>query len=121
MEFLLLTHAEETGKEGVKGDKINWNSAGVRPVFFMTDYTSVALEVGHDQVKNEISDKSGSVTKGTLALQLQPEKLYWSRPTLRLFYTQASWSDDFKGLVGGSTYANKTKGFSTGIQTEVWW
>jgi maltoporin len=79
------------------------------------------LEIGLDQVENEITDRSGSVTKSTLAYQVTPENLYWSRPTIRLFATQASWSDDFKGLVGGSTYANKSKGWSGGIQTEVWW
>jgi len=120
-ELMLLTHSEETGKDGVKGDTIQWNSAGVRPVYYLSKSTSLALELGHDQIKNEISDRSGSVTKSTLAFQVTPENLYWSRPTIRLFATHASWSDEFKGLVGGSTYANKTKGWSGGVQTEVWW
>jgi hypothetical protein len=28
-ELMLLTHQEEIGKDGVKGDKIQWNSIGV--------------------------------------------------------------------------------------------
>ncbi len=121
VELMLLTHSEETGKEGVKGDKIQWNSVGVRPLYYLTKSTSLALELGHDQVKNEITDRSGSVTKSTLAFQVTPENFPWSRPTIRLFATNASWSDEFKGLVGGTSYADKTKGWSGGVQTEVWW
>lgn len=121
LEFMLLTHTEETGKDGVKGDKIQWNSVGVRPVYFMTKSTSLALELGHDQVDNEVSDRSGSVNKSTLAFQVTPENFSWSRPIIRLFATHAAWSDGFKGLVGGTSYINKTNGWSSGVQTEVWW
>jgi maltoporin len=115
LEVMLLTHTEETGKDGVKGDKIQWHSAGVRPTYFMTKSTSL------DQVADEMSDRSGSVTKSTLAFQVTPENFSWSRPIIRLFATHASWSDDFKGLVGGTSYLNKSKGWSSGVQTEVWW
>jgi maltoporin len=40
---------------------------------------------------------------------------------LRAFVTYAGWSDDFKGFVGGTPYADDTRGLSYGIQAEAWW
>jgi maltoporin len=121
LRFVLLTHSESTGKDGLEGDTITWNSAGIRPTYYLGTYTSVSAEFGYDQVKNELTDKNGSVTKGTLALALSKDKSAGARPTIRVFATQANWSSDFKGLVGGSNYADKTSGWSGGVQTEVWW
>jgi maltoporin len=121
LRFVLLTHRESTGKDGLEGDTISWNSAGIRPTYYLGTYTSLSAELGYDQVKNELTDRNGSVTKGTLALALSKDKSAGARPTIRVFATQANWSSDFKGLVGGSNYADKTSGWSGGVQTEVWW
>ena len=44
---------------------------------------------------------------------------------VRLFATQAYWSDDFEGLVGNgpsdAPFANDTDGLTYGIQFENWW
>ena len=40
---------------------------------------------------------------------------------LRAFVTYASWSDDFKGLVGGGAFEDATDGLSYGLQAEAWW
>jgi maltoporin len=121
VQFLVLHRQEKTGVDGVKGDKITWQSVGARPVFFLSDVSSVALEVGHDRVEDEINDRSGAVTKETLALQLQPKTGYYTRPTLRFFVTNANWSEDFKGITAASVYADETQGWSAGFQSEVWW
>ncbi len=121
LDFLALHHTEQTGVDGTAGDSIVWSSAGIRPVVYLTTYTNLALELGHDQVKNELTDTNGSVDKATVALQLMKEKSAGVRPTIRLFGTHAQWSKDFKGAVAQSSYANKTQGWSAGVQTEVWW
>ncbi len=121
LQFLVLHHTESTGIDGQKGDTITWQSLGVRPSFYLSNLSSLAVELGHDQVKNELTDKNGSVDKATLALNLLKEKNVGARPSLRLFVTKAKWSEDFKGLVASSTYGDKTEGWSSGVQTEVWW
>lgn len=39
---------------------------------------------------------------------------FFSRPQLRAYVTYAGWSDDFKGYVGGTPYADDTLGLSYG-------
>jgi len=63
----------------------------------------------------------GSLWKITLAPQVSRGGRFFSRPVIRLFVTYAVWSDEFKGLVGGTPYANATDGLSYGIQAEAWW
>jgi maltoporin len=43
------------------------------------------------------------------------------RPVLRAFLTYASWSDGFRGLVGGAPYFDRTNGLTYGVQAETWW
>jgi hypothetical protein len=38
-----------------------------------------------------------------------------------VFVTQAFWSDDFVGSVGGPDYATNDHGLSAGMQMEAWW
>ncbi len=121
--FLALTHKEATGvtPAGSNSDEVTWNSVGARPVFYLSEFQSLAVELGYDQVKNGLTGKDGSVSKETVAWQFTKEKSAGARPMIRLFATHAQWSSDFKGLVGGSTYKDKTAGWSGGVQTEVWW
>jgi maltoporin len=118
LQFLVLTHQER--KNADEGE-LSWNSIGARPVFYLNQFHSLALEVGHDQVKNEVNDTEGSVTKETIAWQLMKEKSAGARPLIRLFVTQAQWSEDLKGSVGGSYFQDNRAGWSAGLQTEVWW
>jgi maltoporin len=100
---------------------IDWYSTGVRPIIYFSRHLSLATEIGYDYIDNEGMNKSGGLIKGTVALQLAIEPGYYKRPVLRLFYTAASWDDDFKGDVGGTAYAEATRGYSTGVQMEWWW
>ena len=104
---------------------IQWYSTGVRPIIYFSDHFNLALEAGVDYVDNEVLDVSGQVSKFTAALQYSKGRGYYSRPVVRLFATQAYWSDDFEGLVGNgpsdAPFANDTDGLTYGIQFENWW
>ncbi|PCH63623.1 MAG: hypothetical protein COC04_04215 [Gammaproteobacteria bacterium] len=104
---------------------IQWYSTGVRPIVYLTDNFNIAIEAGIDYVDNDVLDVSGQVSKFTAALQYSKSRGYYSRPVVRLFATQAYWSDDFEGLVGvgpgDAPFANDTDGLTYGIQFEHWW
>ena len=111
---------------GVKNNSdIHWYSTGVRPIVYLTDNFNVAFEAGIDYVDNYVLDVSGQVSKFTAALQYSKSRGYYSRPVVRLFATQAYWSDDFEGLVGAgpddAPFADDTDGLTFGIQFEHWW
>ncbi|HKP59042.1 MAG TPA: carbohydrate porin [Polyangiales bacterium] len=96
-----------------------WLSGGVRPIVHFTRYLNLALEGGIDWVKNGESD--GVLGKITIAPQVSIDGRWDSRPVIRLFVTQAFWSDDFTGQVGGPDYATDSAGLSAGMQMEAWW
>ena len=99
-----------------------WISVGARPVFFFNDRFSMALEAGVDWAKSEPLGTDGHLWKVTFApLVISRGEKFFSRPQLRLYVTYARWSDDFKGFVGGTPYADDTRGLSYGIQAEAWW
>ncbi|OUR72650.1 hypothetical protein A9Q78_06335 [Methylophaga sp. 41_12_T18] len=118
-----VIRAEEHGNGS--NSKLHWLSTGIRPIVYLTDHVNIAIEAGVDYVDNEALDVNGQLTKVTAALQLSKSRGYYSRPVLRLFATQAYWSEDFEGLVGNSPddapYAEDRNGFSVGIQFEHWW
>jgi maltoporin len=98
-----------------------WASLGARPVYFFSDRFSVAFEAGIDWARSEPLGTDGHLWKITLAPQISRGGKFFSRPQIRAFITYAQWSDDFKGLVGGSVYQNATNGWSYGVQAETWW
>jgi maltoporin len=98
-----------------------WLSAGVRPIFHFTRQVNLALEGGVDWVKDEALASEGLLGKITLAPQLTIDDRWNSRPAIRAFVTQAFWSDDFVGRVGGADYATSKRGLSAGMQMEAWW
>jgi maltoporin len=59
--------------------------------------------------------------KITIAPQIGAGRKYFSRPILRAFLTYGDWSDGLRGFVGGVPFANKTNGFTYGVQAEHWW
>lgn len=103
------------------GGNVTWVSVGVRPVMYMTDHVSVAVELGLDTLDNEVTNLDGMLTKATVALQLSKGRGYYNRPVLRGFLTLANWDDDFQGAVGGTAYVNDTSGWTLGVQAEAWW
>ena len=88
---------------GMKDDKRQWTTAGIRPVWKWSDYTSTAIEIGYDKVTNATSslESSGNkiaeanfdsqLTKFTIAQQFHPKFGVWVRPVIRVFATYANW------------------------------
>lgn len=96
-----------------------WISGGIRPVYAFTDYFSLMAEAGVDRTN---WGDGGELYKFTIAPQLTPKSELFSRPSIRLFFTYAKWSSDFKDTgIGGDNYAGDDDGFSVGMQAETWW
>jgi maltoporin len=107
---------------GDAGDGVDtWVSFGARPQLNFSDHLSLAIEAGFDYTKSDRSLHEGWLRKLTIAQQIGAGREFFSRPVLRLFVTFASWSGDFRGLVGGVPYANATNGITFGVQAESWW
>ncbi|CAM3498113.1 carbohydrate porin [Shewanella violacea] len=126
VQWIALYNQESRGVERIDGtstgDTVTWMSTGVRPIYYLNKNINMALEVGIDHVDDEVNDFEGNLDKVTLALQLTNDLGYYNRPVIRAFVTYASWSNELKGLVAADTdYADKTEGWSTGIQVETWW
>jgi maltoporin len=111
----------QQSREGSPNTTQTWVSAGVRPIVHFTRQVNVALEGGVDWVKDEALASEGLLGKITLAPQISIDDRWNSRPVIRLFVTQAFWSDDFVGRVGGTDYATDKHGTSAGMQMEAWW
>jgi maltoporin len=101
-------------------DWLQWVSFGARPEIFFTKYISLALEAGFDHT-HSIGQYDGWLRKVTIAPQIGAGRKFFSRPVLRAFLTYSSWSDGFRGFVGGVPYLNRTDGLSYGVQAETWW
>ncbi len=99
----------------------HWLSGGIRPVWYFTNAFSLAFEGGLDWISNSPNGQSGTLGKLTLAPQWSFGSEFFSRPVIRGFVTYAGWNDGMRGSVGGSDYANKTSGWSWGMQMETWW
>ncbi|HKU41119.1 MAG TPA: carbohydrate porin, partial [Polyangiales bacterium] len=108
-------------REGASNSNQTWFSGGVRPIVHVTRYVNVALEAGLDWVNDQAQASTGVLGKITLAPQVSIDGRWNSRPVIRAFVTQAFWSDDFVGQVGGPNYATSTHGLSAGMQLEAWW
>lgn len=103
------------------GTDQTWVSLGVRPMYFINNNWRLVSEFGHDRVHDHANATHGGLTKGTIALELAQAKGFWERPVLRFYGTYAKWSNNFKGGVGGSTFADNTSGWNAGVQIETWW
>ena len=107
-----------------------WVSFGARPEIFFTRYISLAFEGGFDhthclagcmnQADSPIGPYDGWLRKFTIAPQIGVGRKFFSRPVIRAFLTYASWSDAFRGLVGGVPFMNRTSGLTYGVQGETW-
>ena len=99
----------------------DWFSTGVRPIWKINKYFSVAFEGGFDDVGNSSQGTSGNLWKVSLAPQVALGSQFFSRPVLRAFITYAHWSNAFVGQVGGQDYQTLNEGFTYGLQMETWW
>jgi maltoporin len=111
----------QQSREDAAKSSQTWLSGGVRPIVHFTRYVNVAVEGGFDWVKDQALATSGVLGKITLAPEISIDGRWNSRPVIRLFVTQAFWSDDFVGRVGGPDYATRKRGLSAGMQMEAWW
>ncbi len=102
-------------------DWTHWVSFGARPEVFFTKYLSLALEAGADHTSSPDGKYDGWLRKVTIAPQIGAGRKFFSRPVLRAFLTYASWSDGFRGFVGGDAYLKRTNGLTYGVQAETWW
>ena len=104
-----------------------WASFGARPEVFFTQYLSLAFQAGFDHTEGHVITQNdtpyvdGWLRKFTIAPQIGAGRKFFSRPVLRAFLTYASWSDGFRGFVGGVPYQDKTSGLTYGVQGEAWW
>jgi maltoporin len=108
----------------------SWATLGVRGKVGVTDHFGVVAELGWEKttldttaytttvLKANVGDRT--LNKETLALVWAPTADFWSRPEIRLFFTNASWNNTAQGTVGGTSFADKTSGSQYGVQTEVW-
>ncbi len=102
------------------GTKTSWTSAGVRPQYTITDNFAVAVELGFDYVDDEAADETRDLTKATLAgIYTFGKPGFWSRPQLRVFATQGSWSEE-DAIGNQAAFDDDTSGTSYGIQFETW-
>jgi len=67
------------------------------------------------------------VIKETLAAEWSPAMSWWSRPSVRVFVTNAGWGGTANPNASWQTYqapnfaAGKTSGYTYGAQVEAWW
>jgi maltoporin len=100
-------------------NNVTWISFGLRPAYHFNRFFSIETEFGYDYTDTENAE-SGDLFKVTIAPQITPDMDVFSRPSLRIFLTYASWDDDFRGLVGVPSYTEDTSGISAGVQVETW-
>ena len=109
-----------TDYNNAQGDR-QWISAGVRPIYHFNKYFSLAFEPGMDHVDDSGIHQSGTLWKFSLAPQVSLGNQFFSRPVIRAYVTYATWTESYKGSVGGNDFANETSGWTWGMQMETWW
>ncbi|HEV8548744.1 MAG TPA: carbohydrate porin [Polyangiaceae bacterium] len=107
--------------EGSRKNDQFWASADARPIVHFTRQVNLALEGGVDWVKDKGQGTEGTLVKLTAAPQVAISNRWASRPVVRLFVTEALWSKDFVGHIGGTDYVHSKNGLSAGMQMEAWW
>jgi maltoporin len=121
----------------------SWTTLGGRGKFGITDHFSFVAEVGWEKTTLDTTSYTTALAtaspttlgaslgdrtlvKETAALVWSPTTEFFSRPELRIFFTNASWNNTAKGTIGGNdansnaVFADKTSGSQYGVQTEIW-
>lgn len=112
---------ESTDDTEFKNVHQEWVSFGIRPYWFFHHNSRIVIEAGYDRVHDKLSGTTYGLGKVTSALEFALDKGIWKRPVVRLYYTQADWTESAKGLVGTDYYRDTTSGNNLGIQIEYWW
>lgn len=116
------------------GDADNWFTIGARTDTQISGPFRFLLEYGHDRVWNaNAATFNSSLNKITGAFAVSAGNDPWSRPTVRLYYTQAWWNEGAgpgtnqvyshwqSGSLTKNAYGTDTAGGTFGLQGEAWW
>lgn len=103
-----------------------WYTVGARADAQISGPFRFLLEAGYDHVQVEDNDAT-TLMKISPVIAISAGNDPWSRPTFRLYYTYASWSDP--GVLDGWSSqgaqdafgADAKSGSSFGVQAEGWW
>jgi len=98
-----------------------WMSVGMGPVYFVSDHVQIASTLGSSVVE-DWGGRTRHLTRVTVAPQLAPARSHWSRPALRVFYTQSWWNSANQSFVGqgAPAYQYERSGGAVGFQVEHW-
>lgn len=117
--WAVIAQVHDTG--AAADSRVTWLSGGLRPILGLAPNLALAFEAGADRVASQPDDCTGTLLKATLAPEVRFDNHFLGRPEIRAYATYAAWTDDFKGRVGGTTFADDTAGWSFGVQAEAWW
>ena len=101
-------------------------SAGIRPYYWLWGPFAIQGAFAYAYLSNNRRTgagfgEGGSLGIFTIAPTIKPRGGFFTRPELRAFATFSVWSDELKGAIGGSPYANQNYGWLFGVQAETWW
>jgi maltoporin len=121
MEFVALIQRDKSDL----GGSSTWTTLGARPVYALSNYFKLALEVGTDRVTAPNGGPAQRLTKITFAPSISAGPGLFDRPELRFFITYGKWNDAATASVNasnnsGPVYNNHTSGASAGFQVETW-
>lgn len=100
-------------------DGTDWYSAGVRPIWNVSERVALELEFGTDRVRPEEGDAQ-TLHKLTGAVAYKKGREFMSRPELRAFATLANWDDDARNA-GLYPDKGRTHESTVGLQIEHTW
>jgi len=101
---------------------------GARPSYYLSKIWKLTLDAGYANVANNVNQagngqEDSTLTKETIALQVQPDHGYSARPSLRFFVTQAQWDMKSQPYLNTNSeiYLTSKQGSTFGVQAEAWW
>jgi maltoporin len=122
------------------GGSRNTVGAGIRPVYWLTDWFALQGQAGWDYtsrvrasslstfqpggpgtvpvVTNDTFGKHGNMGIFTIAPTVKPKGGFFTRPEFRVFATYAIWNKQLEGSIGNTQYQNNNMGWVFGVQTE---
>jgi maltoporin len=122
---------DNNGNLKVAGGSRNIVSAGIRPVFWISDAIAIQGVAAASYIDNVRSQtgaafgRSGEEGILTIAPTIKPKGGFFTRPEIRVFATFAAWSNSLKGTsASGGTVpynnGNASYGWLFGSQMEIW-
>jgi maltoporin len=139
-EPITLTNGTLTGGRAIGGSR-NTVGAGIRPVFWLTDWFAIQGQAGWEYTDrdrssslstfqpggpgtiakvttNDTFGRSGNMGIFTIAPTIKPRGGFFTRPEFRVFATYAIWSKSLEGAIGNTQYQNNDQGWVFGVQSE---